>query len=117
MRGISFLAGVVGVLLLIPVISIIVAILVPIVARSGAFDGDTLAILCVALVVIVMIVARTIVHLESARSRNASKERDAEETQLIQEMHRSMTRMQERIEALETLWMEKSREDSFLHKL
>jgi phage shock protein B len=120
MRVIGFLAAVMAAIMILGGVSIVLAIFAWGRQSGGDFgivNEDTLAILCVALVVIVGIVARTIVHLEKSRSRNASKERDPEETRLIQEMHRNLTRMEERIEALETLYMDKAREESFTQRL
>lgn len=39
-----------------------------------------------------------------------SGEADVEETRLIQELHRGLTRLEERVESLETLLLEKSKD-------
>lgn len=117
MRKVELPTLVISVIVIVGFVSFWAAILIPLLGQYGRFDSDSLAILAIAVVVMVAIIGRTIVHLETARSRNASMERDPEETQLIQEMHRSLARMEERIEALETLYMDKAREDSFTQRL
>ena len=44
--------------------------------------------------------------------KKKSKELDVEETELIQQIHKGLQRMEGRIEALETILMEVSREDA-----
>jgi len=43
---------------------------------------------------------------QGGSGRKKSKEADADETQLIQEIHHGLTKMEERVESLETLLMQ-----------
>lgn len=131
MRLVGILVGVVVVILLIQIGLVGVAIFLPSLARARlqggdlvqglstgpGIDADTVAIICIATVITISLLVKGALKAYEIRAGKDSQDRNLEETQLIQEIHRSMTRMEERIEALETLWMEKSREDSFLHKL
>lgn len=131
MKLVPILVGVVVVILLIQIGSVGLAIFLPNLARARlqseglapglpfgpGIDTDTVAIICIATVITISTLTKAGLKAYEIRAGKDSQGRNAEEAQLIQEMHRSMTRMQERIEALETLWMEKSREDSFLQKL
>jgi len=49
--------------------------------------------------------------------RGQDKELDAADTQAFQELERGFRRMEERVESLETLIIDRSRNDSFEHEL
>ncbi len=49
--------------------------------------------------------------LKITRGGKRTREEDAEETRLIQEIYHGLQRMEERVEALETIFFEKERKD------
>ncbi len=78
-------------------------------------DVAELAVLLIFGIPIVGILCGTIVELAKMLRRGEGRRAGAqseEETRLIQQMHRQLERMEERIEALETILIEREREEA-----
>lgn len=78
-------------------------------------DVAELAVLLIFGIPIVGILCGTIVELAKMLRRSEGHHggvQSAEETRLMQQMHRQLERMEERIEALETILIEREREEA-----
>lgn len=74
-------------------------------------DSQSFAIFMVFAIPLAVIIGGTLLAaLKILKGGNSSRdaETDREETRLIQELHRGLSRLEERVEALETLLLERS---------
>lgn len=69
-----------------------------------------LAGMCLAFCIFAMIVGRMLTRIHDAKQKNAAP--DGNETRMIQELYSGFNRMEDRIEALETILLERERERS-----
>ncbi len=67
------------------------------------------AILCLALIVATIL---AVIRLAQGGLSRKSREARSEEARMVQEMYRGLSRMEERVSALETILMDKQRKDN-----
>jgi hypothetical protein len=85
----------------------------PPVPRASEAQSNARETVMITIIFALMLISVTILNIVKARMKNPDRNHSTEDTQLIQEIHRSLMSMERRIEALETLWMDKAHEDNF----
>ncbi len=74
---------------------------------SAAIELAIILAVCIPLVIIIGGVALIALKI----LKGSSSEQDAQEARLIQDIHTGLQRMEKRVEALETIMLEKERKD------
>ena len=82
----------------------------------SCLDTGTLAVLLIfgtPFVAVVGIIVVKVLRLVTGSSPRGGQQLQAEETQLMQQLHQGLSRMEDRIEALETLLLERDRKEGY----